>query len=229
MAAEGALEAALRRRGLCARVVSEERGERTVGPGETAGTLLYDPVDGSNNMLRRIPYYATSLAWIPRGRPERQSGVQEAVVLDIPGLELYRARRGEGARMGTRLLETRRPGPRLSKPLVALYAYGVRRELPGVRPLMARSLVRTLGAISLDLCLLARGALDAVVDVRGLLRSFDVAAGVLIAREAGCAVAGLDGEPLDPEARAKGFHLVAARGREMQRSILRMLRGGRSG
>lgn len=222
-AAEEALEAALKRRGFCARVFSEERGDRTVGSGTPSGLLLYDPVDGSNNLLRAIPYYATSLAWIPYGRPETLGGVDEGVVLEIPRGELYWARKGRGATWEGRALGPGAAGPQLPKPLIALYAYGAKGVLPDLRPLLRGCLVRTPGAISLDLCLLARGAFDAVVDLRGLLRGFDVAAGVLIAREAGCVVTGLDGAEFDPGAREEGFNIVAARNREVHRAVMGML------
>lgn len=222
-AAEEALEAALKRRGFCAKIFSEERGERTAGSGTPSGLLLYDPVDGSNNLLRSIPYYATSLAWIPNGSSETLLGVEEGVVLEIPRGELYWARRGRGATWEGRALGPGAEGPTLPKPLVALYAYGARGPLPDLRPLLNGCLVRTPGAISLDLCLLARGAFDAVVDLRGLLRSFDVAAGLLIAREAGCVVTGLDGAEFNPGARETGFNLVAARSREVHRAVMEMV------
>lgn len=222
-AAEDALETALKKRGFCARVFSEERGERTVGSSIPSGLLLYDPVDGSNNMLRSISYYSTSLAWIPHGGPETLLGVDEGVVLEIPHGELYWARKGRGATWDGRALGSGAAGSRLPKPLVALYAYGAKVVLPDLKPILEGCLVRTPGAISLDLCLLARGAFDAVVDLRGLLRSFDVAAGVLIAREAGCMVTNLNGEEFNPGAREEGFNLVAARDKEAHRALLEML------
>ncbi len=225
-AAEEELEAALKKRGFCARIFSEERGERTAGTGTPSGLLLYDPVDGSNNLLRSIPYYATSLAWIPNGSPETLGGVEEGVVLEIPRGELYWARKGRGATWQGRALGPGAEGPRLPKPLVALYAYGARGPLPDLRPLLGGCLVRTPGAMSLDLCLLARGAFDAVVDLRGLLRSFDVAAGVLIAKEAGCVVTDAEGREFDPGARESGFNLVAGRRKEVHRAVMGML--GRS-
>lgn len=222
-AAEEALETALKKRGFCARVFSEERGERTSGSGTPSGLLLYDPVDGSNNLLRSIPYYATSLAWIPNGSPETLGGVEEGVVLEIPRGELYWARRGRGATWDGRALGPGAQGPRLPKPLVALYAYGARGPLPDLRPVLEGCLVRTPGAVSLDLCLLARGGFDGVVDLRGLLRSFDVAAGLLIAREAGCVVTDLDGAEFNPGAREQGFNLVAARDSAIHKALLGML------
>ncbi|MEM3085804.1 MAG: inositol monophosphatase family protein [Halobacteria archaeon] len=222
-AAEDALEAALKGRGFCARVFSEERGGRTVGSGTPSGLLLYDPVDGSNNLLRAIPYYATSLAWVPNGSPETLGGVEEGVVLEIPRGELYWARKGKGAAWDGRALGPGASGPRLPKPLIALYAYGAKGPLPDLQPLLEGCLVRTPGAISLDLCLLARGAFDAVVDLRGLLRSFDVAAGLLIAREAGCVVSDSEGKEFNPGAREEGFNLVAARSRELHDALFGML------
>lgn len=225
-AAEDALEAALKKRGFCARIFSEERGGRTVGSGTPSGLLLYDPVDGSNNMIRSIPYYATSLAWVPSGSPETLGGVEEGVVLEIPRGELYWARKGRGATWDGRALGPGAAGSSLPKPLVALYAYGARGPLPDLRPLLEGCLLRTPGAISLDLCLLARGAFDAVVDLRGLLRSFDVAAGLLIAREAGCVVSDAEGREFNPGAREEGFNIVAARDREVHRTVLGMLGKG---
>ncbi|MBI4362596.1 MAG: inositol-1-monophosphatase [Euryarchaeota archaeon] len=221
LVAEEALERAMARRRITARVVSEERGDRVVGGGEPGGCFIFDPVDGSTNIARDIPLYTTSLAWSPKTRGTTLGDITRGAVVSIPDGHTYEARRGEGARLNGRLLRHRVPPGRS---VVGLYAYGAGRPAPGVQNLLAAGNVRTLGSMALDLCLTARGSLDGVADVRGILRGFDVAAGLLILRETGGVATDLRGNPLEGKpVGVRGFTLVAAGRGEKHRELLEVL------
>jgi len=178
-------------------VLGEEGGE-TQGSGGVR--WLIDPIDGTVNYLYGLPAYAVSLA-------AEVDGVMAVGAVYNPAIdELWTAVRGEGAWLdGRRLGVDRRSGPEvasLDQALVATgFGYGATRRrsqaavvatlLPEVRD------IRRFGAASLDLCSAATGRVDAYFE-RGL-EPWDLAAGGLIASEAGLLVTGLSGAPAGGE------------------------------
>ncbi len=168
--------------------------------GREAGTSpvrwVVDPIDGTVNFVYGIPAYAVSVA------AEVDGHCQAGVVLDVASGNEFTAVRGGGARLRTGSGGADRPltvpaPPELPQALVGTgfgyqaerrseQAAAVARLLPRVRD------IRRIGAASLDLCSVAAGRLDAYVE-QGL-QPWDLAAGGLVAREAGAAVVGLDGD-----------------------------------
>lgn len=186
-------------------------GEESGVVDSTTGiTWVVDPIDGTTNFVYGLPAYAVSIAAVRADvlgdQPETGSGggtVVAGVVLDVVGGEEFTAVRGGGARLRRgpddelEPLAAVDPGP-IEQALVATgFGYDPQRRaaqgaavaalLPRVRD------VRRVGAASLDLCWLAAGRVDAYVE-QGL-KPWDLAAGGLVAREAGAVVTGLAGEP----------------------------------
>lgn len=168
-----------------------EEGDDHVGSSDVS--WLVDPIDGTVNFVYGLPAYAVSLAACV------DDEVVAGFVVNVVSGEHWGAHRGGGSQ-GPRM-----PGLEggLAHALVATgfnYVPEVRerqgtavaRLLPQVRD------IRRFGSAALDLCALAVGRVDAYVEEG--LQPWDLAAGVLIAREAGVVVAGLDvdgsfGEP----------------------------------
>jgi myo-inositol-1(or 4)-monophosphatase len=175
-------------------ILGEEGGERA---GRSGVRWLLDPIDGTVNYLYGIPAYAVSLA------AEVTGVVVAGAVLNPLSGELWTAVRGRGAWLGDEPLAGRRlHGPtiadRLDGALVATgFGYAARRRATQVevlRTLLPRVRdIRRIGAASLDLCSLATGRVDAYFE-RGL-QPWDLAAGGLVAAEAGLLVTGLRGAP----------------------------------
>jgi len=169
-------------------VLGEEGGE-TRGSGRVR--WLLDPIDGTVNYLYGLPAYAVSLG-------AEVDGVMAVGAVYNPVMdELWTAARGGGARMNGRRLAGSAVVA-LDQALVATgFGYGSARRraqaavvaglLPEVRD------IRRFGAASLDLCSAATGRVDAYFE-RGL-EPWDLAAGGLVAREAGLQVTGLRGQP----------------------------------
>lgn len=157
-------------------------------------TLVLDPVDGTHNAIRGVPAYAVSLAI---GR-ERLSDVEEGLVRDLVTGASFHARKGQGATLNGRPIRVRRFVPDDS--LFSVYL-GTNAAPDAARVASKARRVRNLGAASLDMCLVARGAADlyymhtAVHETK--LRVVDIAASTLIVREAGGAVETLDGGDVD--------------------------------
>jgi len=180
-------------------VLSEEAG--FIDRGGQA-TLVLDPIDGTHNALRGVPAYSVSLAI----GHERLSDVQEALVRDLVSGATYYAAKGGGALLNGSPIRVHPYDP--ADLLFSVYL-GTNAAPDASRIAGLARRVRALGAASLDLCLVARGAADlyymhsATVETK--LRAVDIAGGTLIVREAGGLVLDLEGRdlelPLSPTAR----------------------------
>lgn len=199
------------------RVVSEE-GDYEIG--EQGPILVVDPVDGTTNLARGIPFACTSMAL---SATPRMSGVTLGLIKDLYTGDVYRAERNRGAwRAGKRIT------PAKSKPVKeALVSLDISKGAPvdRVKQLIASAgHLRQTGSSALALCHLAAGIVDAHVDIRGKLRITDVAAGLLILREAGGAYI-TEGDAADDLelTRETTLKLVAASSRWTLEEILKTL------
>lgn len=153
---------------------------------------IVDPLDGTTNFLHGMPHWAVSIAL------EHKGEIVAGVVFDAAKDELFWAEKGQGAWMNDRRMRV--SGRRAM--IEAVFATGVpfagRRGLPETLQDLARLMpacagVRRWGAASLDLAYVAAGRFDGFWE-RGL-NIWDMAAGLVIAREAGGFVSSFqDGE-----------------------------------
>jgi myo-inositol-1(or 4)-monophosphatase len=160
-------------------------GEEGASSESTSGVVwVVDPIDGTVNFLYGIPVYAVSIAATVDG-----ASVAGAVV-DVVRGELFTATRGGGAFVDGRRLSTRaeQSAPVLSQRLVATgfsYLESTRHLQAGAVAALLHEVrdIRRLGSAALDLCGVAAGRVDAFVEEG--LNSWDMAAGGLVATEAG--------------------------------------------
>ena len=160
-------------------VLSEESGRHRP---EGSLVAVVDPVDGSTNASRGIPWYATSVCILD------DEGPRVAVVANQAAGNRYHAVRGAGAWSGTRRLS---PSgcTKLASAIVGLSGYPESH--------LGWSQFRSLGAAALDLCAVAEGVLDAYAVVgNSSLGSWDYLGGMLVCAEAGAVFASLDGQNL---------------------------------
>jgi myo-inositol-1(or 4)-monophosphatase len=182
-AAEDAVLAELEAEGVPLTVVSEERGEVAIhGGGELRAVV--DPVGGSLNAKRGLPYSSVSIA-IADG-PTLADVVFGYVAALEPELE-WSARRGGGAFAGAKRMAPLEPGPLEILGLETARPELVAEAAPMLAGLDARR-IRALGSVAVTLAFVAEGTIDAMLSLRPI-RSVDAAAGALIVREAGGAVA----------------------------------------
>lgn len=220
MAAEQALDGALASRGIGAHVISEELGERDVGTPDC--TLVFDPIDGSTNATCGIPFFCTSLACSNKTGRVNLTDIEMGAVCSIQG-DMYHAVAGSGAFRNGKPLGQKR-GTR-TKPVVAVYSYGVPDVPEGLIELEKTIIVRTLGSIALDMCFAADGTLDGVIDTRDMLSAYDIAASALILRESGGILTDLSGTPLDGDAKATALRLIGTKNRELHNKIVSYIGG----
>jgi myo-inositol-1(or 4)-monophosphatase len=163
-------------------LVSEELGERTFGAGGPR-TVVVDPIDGSVNAKRGIPFFSFSLA-VADG--PTMGDVAFGYVYDFGSGEEWTAERGAGAYLdGTRL------GALPPKDTIEILSFegtttpAIADRIVPMIELATR--VRVMGSLALSLCHLAAGRVDGVVSLKAA-RSVDIAAAQLLVRECGLAI-----------------------------------------
>jgi myo-inositol-1(or 4)-monophosphatase len=223
MAAEGALDRALEKRGLSARVISEELGERVVGM-HPDFMLVFDPIDGSTNATCGIPFFCTSIAYTEKTDIATFEDISMAAICDIQG-NTYCAERRKGAFLNGNKISGKKRGTR-PKPVVSVYSYGVPEVPPGIIELEKSIIVRALGSIALDMCFVADGTLDGVIDTRGLVSGYDIMASALILKEAGGRLTDLKGKTAADDVKVTGLSIIGTKNKEMHDKIVKILAGG---
>jgi myo-inositol-1(or 4)-monophosphatase len=192
-AAEGAVVSVLETlhsEGLEFTLVSEELGERSYG--SDGLRLILDPIDGSMNAKRGVPFFAVSLA-VADGPAMRD--VFFGYVFDFGTREEWTARRGEGALLDGRALDG--PGPKDDIEMLSFEATTtelVAAQIPDMVGLADRT--RVMGSLALSLCHLAAGRVDGVCSLKPA-RSVDIAAAQLLVREQGIAIDLPDAPPFE--------------------------------
>ena len=187
------------------------------------GFVIMDAVDGTTNAIRGIPFSCCSLAF---ANEFKLSSVTDAVVLDLFTGDIYSASKQKGSFFNNKKISVSNEkdfssitsledlksidvliGANVSGiPLNILY------EISKV--ISFSSHIRHFGANALELCYFARGFMDAYIDIRGKIRSTDMAAAYLIVKEAGGKLYSPNGQELDSELGLKtkiSFYAVSNR------------------
>lgn len=193
--AEKAVLDYLRESGLKCTVLGEECGRVEISE-EPAGYVIMDAIDGSANAVRGVPFFCSSLAF---ATDYRLSSVTDGVVMDLSRGDMYWASSQRGAFLNGRRISVRGTDPIYK--IVGVNVSGASRDLLArLHPLLEDNVhVRHFGANALEMAFFARGLLDAFVDVRGKIRIQDIAAGYIIAREAGGLLTDDLARPLDSD------------------------------
>jgi myo-inositol-1(or 4)-monophosphatase len=187
-ASEELIVAGIRRARPDDAILSEEGAG---GEGSSGYRWVIDPIDGTTNYLYGHPGFGVSIA------VEHEGDVVAGVVQDPVHAEVFAATRGGGATRNGRPIEVSAE-TRLSSALVATgFGYDPERRIAQAE-VLTRVIgrirdVRRMGAAAVDLCSVACGRVDAYFE-RGL-NHWDLAAGALIASEAGARLAAIDGGP----------------------------------
>jgi myo-inositol-1(or 4)-monophosphatase len=191
--AEARIRDVLRQRVPEAIIVGEE-----LSPGgdfAMATAFIVDPLDGTTNFLHGYPMYAVSVAAVSAGE------LVAGAVMDVPRNELFTARRGAGAfRNGQAIHVSVETDP--SRALVGTgFPFKYPELLDAYQAQFARLMrdtagIRRAGSAAIDLADVACGRFDAFWELR--LAPWDIAAGILLVREAGGQVTDIHGVDIVP-------------------------------
>lgn len=150
---------------------------------------IVDPLDGTTNFLHGLPHWAVSIAL------EHKGEIVAGVVFDPAKEELFVAEKGQGAWFNNTRMRVSGRSAMIESIVATGIPFGGRPELPNALQQMARIApqtagIRRWGSAALDLTYVAAGRLDGYWE--GKLNAWDIAAGVILVREAGGLVEGLD-------------------------------------
>ncbi len=205
-------------------VLGEEGASAPGRRGRDGPRWVIDPVDGTSNFARGVPWFAISIALEDQGR------VQCGVVAMPPLREYFVADRGRGAFQVERGGALTKLVPSTTAEIGrAIAATGLpsaphrSRHITTIPLLMRRALtVRVMGSAAVHLAYVAAGRLDAFWEPG--LSAWDVAAGVLLVEEAGGRVSDWRGRPL----QSLSDPVLASNG-PLHATMVRLLRGGARG
>jgi myo-inositol-1(or 4)-monophosphatase len=198
--AENVIIESLKKANIDVLLISEEIGEKYIGNEERArinqAVIIVDPLDGSNNAARGIPYSSVSIAYAVG---TKINDIIKAVVLNLNTKDIYWAEKGEGAFLNSAKINVSNLGIsqncffELNLPMKNLM-----KNLQELNPIIKRFYrIRILGSSALTLCQIASGSMEAFINLRNSNRLVDVAAGFLILQEAGGSFFSLSGKEID--------------------------------
>lgn len=220
LAAENSIVNTLKEHKISFTLISEESGIREYGRSPYEHFVTADPIDGTTNLTRGIPFYATSIA--VSTKPVSNT-IHAALVADLCHSVTYMAQKGQGAYCNNQKI-TPSEVMSLEEAVIGmdLNTYKVEKLIPKITQLIKKTKhVRHLGANALELCYVADGTTDSFIDIRGKLRSTDIAAACLIIKEAGAKITTPEGKSLsvklDPKQKVS---FIAAANSEIHKTIL---------
>ena len=186
----------LKRESVDVLLISEEIGEKYIGNKseaiKTKQKMIVDPVDGSNNAIRGIPFCSTSIAY---ARGDTIDDLNKAVVIDLNTKDIFWAEKGKGAYLNDEIICV--SDNDISKNCILELNFPMRKILEELKKysLIINKFyrIRVMGSTALSLCQIAKGSIDAFVDLVNNSRLVDTAAGMLILREAGGKIFSKDG------------------------------------
>jgi len=203
-------------------VLGEECGQVELSK-NPKGFIIMDAVDGSTNAVRGLPFFCCSLAF---ATGNNLSSVTDGVVMDLSRGDMYYATKGKGAFLNGEKISVSND----KKPIY--FVVGL--DISGISPVTLERLspiitasnhIRHFGANALEFGMFARGLVDVFVDLRGKIRVTDIAAGQLIALEAGGYVIDQDGKPLDSDLSYETkLSFIAAASKEILDDIVKRLK-----
>ena len=224
LVAEKAIVEVLQEHDVAFTLISEESGVKEFGDAPKQCYVTVDPIDGTTNLIRGLPFYASSIAISDEPILSR---VYAALVADLFHDTTYTAQEGEGAyRDGERIWSSAIVSLEEAVIGLDLNTYKVKEVAPQLTDLIRETKhIRHFGANALELCYVAEGLTDAFVDIRGKLRTTDVAAGFLILREAGGTITTPEGHALDvkldPQQKIK---FIASGNAQIHKTILGLVK-----
>jgi myo-inositol-1(or 4)-monophosphatase len=224
LAAETAIIQTLEQQGISFTLISEESGIKKFGASADQCFVTVDPIDGSTNFMHGLPFYACSIAVSDK---PMLADIYAGMVADLFHNVTYTAFQDKGAYRDDKKIETSKTAA-LDDALIGLdlNTYKVKEVASKVTALIEKTKhIRHFGANALELCYVANGLTDAFVDLRGKLRTTDVAASFLILKEAGGIITSPDNQKVNVELDPKQtLSFVASGNKQIHEKILSLVK-----
>jgi myo-inositol-1(or 4)-monophosphatase len=224
LAAENAIINTLKNHKISFTLISEESGTKEYGKTPYKHYVTTDPIDGTTNLTRGIPFYATS---ITASTKPTLNTIHTALVADLYHDVTYTAQKGKGAHRNNKKIT---PSKEISLEEavigIDINTIKIQEIIPQLTSLIQRTKhIRHFGADALELCYVADGTTDAFIDIRGKLRATDMAAAWLIIQEAGAKITTPEGKPLTINLNPKQkVTFIAAANQKIHKTILNLIK-----
>ena len=224
LSAEKAIVETLQNHNISFTLISEESGVKKFGGSPQQFYVTVDPIDGTTNLVHQIPFYCYSIAISTK---PVLSDVSIGMVVDLFHDITYFAQKGKGAYCNEQKI-----APSTCKDLedamVGLDVNNAKTEdfISRIANLIKEiKHIRHFGSNALEICYVADGKTEAFVDIRGKLRTTDLAASYLILKEAGGTLITLENCPLDAKLDPKtNVNFIASGNNRIREKILNLLK-----
>ncbi len=200
-------------------IYSEEIGIKKMG--DSTHRFVIDPIDGSLNAKRGIPFFSTSIALCT---DSNLGSLDSGYVLNLANGDEFYAKSGEGAYFNDKLIK-KSSDENLNVLSLELS--------PKINDIIVRSTkaidevrnIRVMGSIALDMCYVALGSIDSLIHLTRGSRPIDFAAAKLILEEAGGIVTDAEGKRIDHLLADldRKTDLVASKNKKIHRKILSLI------
>jgi len=176
-------------------------------------TFVLDPIDGTRNAYRGIPFYSISLGV---GKTNL-SDIEYGIVQNIPTGDIFIAEKNHGAFFNKKMIAV----PEIpDKEILSSLTLGINSDDLTIN-FAKKDKVRSLGSASLEMCMVSMGALDFYVVGSEYIRVTDIAASTLIVRESKGAVTNIHGEKLEmPYNLDERSSVIAACSKELIQKLI---------
>jgi myo-inositol-1(or 4)-monophosphatase len=224
LSAENAIVSTLQQNHLSFTLISEEKGIKKYGKTPNENFVTADPIDGSTNFTRGIPFYATSIA--VSLKPTLNT-IHTALVTDLTHDVTYTAQKGKGAyRNIKKIIPSKETSLEDAVVGIELHTDNVANTVSKLAGIIRETKhIRHLGANALELCYVADGTADAFIDIRERFRTTDLAAAWLILNEANAIITTPEGEPLNAKLDPKEkVSFIAAANPRIHSKILNLIK-----
>lgn len=168
-------------------IIGEENGQQAGNP---VARWIIDPIDGTTNYAHGLPYFCISVAFVD------EAGTKYGVIYDPVHDECFTAERGQGAFLNGQPIHVSQTTEMKRALMVTGFSHNLDEHVDRNTELFAQMntasrAMRRMGAAALNMANVAAGRMDAYWEL--LIKPWDIAAGLLIVREAGGIVTRVDG------------------------------------
>ncbi len=224
LAAENAIVQTIQKKDISFTLVSEESGTKKYGNSPDECYVCVDPIDGTTNLTRGLPFYCSSIAV---SNKSELRDVYAGMVIDLIHGDTYTAFSGKGAHKNGEPIHTSKIRSLDDAVMgVDLNAYKAKLNMTVSAALIENiKHTRHFGANALEICFVASGLTDAFIDLRGKIRTTDVAAGFLIVKEAGGTVTDPNNLPINVKLDPKQtLNFIASANMDIHQKILDLVK-----
>jgi len=222
--AENAIIDTIKRHDIAFTLISEEAGIKKIGK-NPQNYVTIDPIDGTTNALRGMPFVATSIAVSEKPQLE---GITTALVTDLHHDTTYTAQKGEGAYKNNKKITPSQTATLENLVLGIEFTSKTPQHVKAITTLLQNTKhPRHLGADALEICYVADGTTDGFVDIRDKLRVTDMAAAQLILTETGGVITTPEGRKLNaPLVPTQRVSFIAAANKTLHQKIKKLITEG---